>query len=139
MAGLDKAIACAAAAHVGQKDKAGKPYILHPIRVMMQMKTETEQIIAILHDVLEDTDCTTKALKQQGFSSEIINAVLTLTRSDKDSYEDYINRIKKESITKRVKLADLSDNMNISRISSLRESDVERVLKYHRAWVELQV
>ncbi len=137
MSDLERAIIIAVAAHKGQKDKAGAPYILHPLRIMLNMDTETEQIVAILHDVIEDTDLTFDHLRKQGFSDDIIDAITHLTRADDEPYETYINRIKDHSIAKKVKLSDLKDNMNMDRIANITPNDITRIEKYKKAFLTL--
>lgn len=137
MSNLEKAIIIAAKAHQGQEDKAGYPYILHPIRMMLCMSSEIEMIIAVLHDVVEDTDWTLSDLQKEGFSAEVLEAVDCLTRRDGESYEKFISRVRANPIARRVKIADLEDNMNIKRISNLTEKDMERLKKYHRVWLAL--
>jgi len=134
---LEKALAIAVKGHMGQKDKAGRPYILHPLRVMSQMSTEETMIVAVLHDLVEDTEWTIEALRLEGFSEEIIEAVDTLTHQEQDSYEEYIQRIKANPLALKVKLADLKDNLDITRISKLTEKDLKRIEKYHQAWFNL--
>ncbi|OQX06490.1 MAG: GTP pyrophosphokinase [Desulfobacteraceae bacterium IS3] len=139
MSMLEKAIALAANAHAGQKDKAGYPYILHPLRVMLNMTTESEMIAAVLHDIVEDTQITSEELRRQGFSEDILDAVRLLTKQDKDKqdYLSYIGQIRQNPIARKVKLADLEDNMNIRRLKDqdyLNESDVARLKKYYQAW-----
>lgn len=130
---LDKAIRVATKAHAGQKDKAGQPYILHPLRVMFSRKNEAERICAVLHDVIEDTDISLEYLREQGFSKEILAALDALTKRDNEKYDDFIGRVIENKIACYVKLADLSDNMNLSRISNPTEEDYKRVEKYRKA------
>ncbi|MHC4489028.1 MAG: GTP pyrophosphokinase [Planctomycetota bacterium] len=137
MATLEKAIILAANAHLGQKDKAGAPYILHPLRVMLRMRRQTEMLVAVLHDVVEDTSWTLDALRKEGFPEEVLMVLDCLTRKNGESYDGYIERVKNIPVARRVKLADLEDNMNISRISNLTERDIDRLKKYHRFWLEL--
>lgn len=137
MSTLEKAIAIAAQAHQGQKDKVGAPYILHPLRMMLKMDDEKEMIAAILHDVVEDTDWTLRDLAKEGFSEEVLEAVDRLTRRAEESYEEFIERIKPNPIARNVKLADLEDNMDIRRFGNMRDRDVERLKKYQAAWFDL--
>ena len=130
---LNKAIILSARAHEGQVDKGGNPYILHPLRVMMNCEGEAERICALLHDVVEDTDITLEELKRQGFSDEIITALDCLTKRKGESYNAFIERILPNKIACRVKLADLIDNMDLTRIPSPSEEDEERIQKYQRA------
>ena len=127
---LEKAIFIATTAHQGQIDKAGAPYILHPLRVMFNCKTEDEQICAVLHDVIEDTTITLENLRVEGFKEEIIAALDALTKRGNETYDDFINRILQNKLACHVKLADLSDNMNLSRIANPTEQDYQRVEKY---------
>lgn len=134
MGTLENAIKIAAQAHQGQKDKAGAPYILHPLRMMMRMKTEAEMITAILHDVVEDTDWTIEKLREKGFSEEVLEAVECVTNREGESYEQFIERAGKNPIARQVKIADLEDNMNIQRIGEINAKDLERLEKYHKSW-----
>lgn len=131
---LEKAITIAANAHEGQKDKAGVPYILHPIRVSNRCRTDEERIVAILHDTIEDTDVTPDYLLSEGFPKNIVEAVLSVTRNDGESYEDFILRSKQNHIGKQVKIHDLEDNMDITRFHSLSEKDLKRLNKYLKAY-----
>lgn len=134
MSDLNKALAVAAEAHAGQTDKAGKPYILHPLRLMWQMETETEMMVALLHDVVEDSDWTLERLTAAGFSPEVVTAVAALSRQPNESYEAFIERLRPNPLAVKVKLADLRDNMNPLRLEKLTERDLERLAKYHQAW-----
>jgi (p)ppGpp synthase/HD superfamily hydrolase len=133
MSTLTKAIVLAAKNHEGQKDKAGNPYVFHPIRLMLKGITEDEQIVAILHDTIEDTDLTLDDLRNEGFSSEIVEAVDSLSRRKNETYEEFIYRIKKNPLARRVKVYDLQDNMNLSRIKKPSVKDKERLKKYSKA------
>ena len=130
---LEKAILLAVKAHKGQRDKGGKPYILHCLRVMLSVENEKEQIVAVLHDILEDTMVTKETLQKEGFCNEIIEAVIALTKKEEENYFDYIERLKNNTTAKKVKLADLKDNMNIKRILHPTQQDSERVEKYKKA------
>nr|WP_313164285.1 GTP pyrophosphokinase [Sedimentibacter sp.] len=130
---LNKAITLAAKAHDGQVDKGGNPYILHPIRVMMNCESETEKICAILHDVIEDTNITFEDLKRQGFSDEIITALDCLTKRAGESYDDFISRILPNKTACYVKLEDLIDNMDLTRIQNSSQEDAVRIQKYKLA------
>ena len=118
-------------------DKAGDPYILHPLRVMMQMKTLQARVAAVLHDVVEDTDWTLEALAREGFSSTILEALDHLTWRPDEKYGDYIERAGQNTLARKVKLADLKDNMDLTRIAAPVSKDFERVKKYHQAWARL--
>ena len=130
MATLESALQLAAEAHAGQQDKAGKPYILHPIRVMLSVSTTDEQIAAILHDTVEDTDVTYEQLSEAGFSAEIISAVRALTKLDGESRVEAARRAVKHPIARQVKLADVKDNLDISRIPHLTDKDHARLDEY---------
>lgn len=134
---LEDAVSIAALAHHGQKDKAGAPYLLHPLRMMLHMKTEAAMMAAVLHDVVEDTDWTLEQLRERGFPDEVLDAVECLTHREEESYEEFIERVRKNPIAQEVKVADLEDNMNIQRISRMSQKDLERLEKYHRAWCVL--
>ena len=130
---LEKAIQCAVKAHAGQKDKAGAPYILHPLRIMMKMDSQAGMIAAVLHDVVEDSSVTLADLRAEGFSEEVIAAVDHLTRREGEAYEIFINRLRHNPLAVKVKLADLEDNMDIRRIENVTERDIERMQKYQTA------
>ena len=134
---LKKAISLAEKAHQGQVDKGGHPYILHPKRVMEKCKTTEEKIAAILHDVLEDTDYTAEDLRKEGFSEEIITALLCLTHQEGEGYMEYIERICENPLAVRVKYADLQDNMDLNRIPEPTEKDLARLEKYKLAKVRI--
>jgi hypothetical protein len=114
-------------------DKGGEPFILHPLRVMLRLSTAEERIVAVLHDLVEDTAATTHDLEREGFTETIIEAVLALTRQEGEPYEDFIRRVAKDTIACRVKRVDLEDNSDLSRIPAPTEKDLARVQKYHRA------
>jgi (p)ppGpp synthase/HD superfamily hydrolase len=134
MANLERAIAIAVEAHAEQKDKSGVAYILHPLRVMARVNSDTEKIVAILHDVVEDTDWTFEDLRQEGFSEEVIAALDCVTKREGETYEDFVKRSAVNTTARRVKIADLEDNMDIRRNESLTPKDLERYNKYLRAW-----
>lgn len=135
---LEKAIQIAVEAHAGTRDKGGKAYILHPISVMMRCETEEEKIVAILHDVVEDTDWTFDALRKEGFSETIIEALETVTKySEEENYDDFIQRSLKNDIGRKVKIADLRENLDVTRIGELSEKDIARINKYKRALKKL--
>ena len=132
MSTLQRAIEIAVEAHKGQMDKAGMPYILHPLRLMFQMKTDNEKMAAVLHDVVEDSDWTLDDLKKEGFNCEVLKAVSLLTRDDNDSYDEFVQKAASNPISKAVKIADITDNLDLSRISNVTDKDVARVKKYQR-------
>jgi (p)ppGpp synthase/HD superfamily hydrolase len=134
MATLERAVQIAAQAHAGQRDKAGAPYLLHPLRLMLRMESEAAMIAAVLHDVVEDSAWTHEQLRAEGFSEEVLQAVACLTHRAGESYEEFIARAGANPIACQVKLADLEDNMNIKRIGELTPKDLARLEKYHRVW-----
>ena len=127
-----KAMIIAYEAHKNQVDKSGVPYIYHPIHVAEQMNTENECIIALLHDVVEDTNVTFKQLEEV-FSKEIIDILKLLTREENIEYDEYIKRIKNNSIACKVKIADLTHNLDKTRLDFVTEVDVKRNEKYKKA------
>jgi (p)ppGpp synthase/HD superfamily hydrolase len=132
MSTLERAIEIAARAHTGQVDKAGEPYILHPLRVMLAVNTPAERITAALHDVVEDTSITLEDLSQEGFTDEVVEAVRALTKTEGESRLDAAKRAAVNPVAKVVKLADLSDNMNMLRISQPTEKDFARIEEYKK-------
>ena len=133
MASLEKALQIAAKAHEGQKEKAGQPYILHPLRVMMAVEGEEAQTVAVLHDVVEDTPVTLDDLRQAGFSEGVLAAVQCVTHRKDEPYADYVVRCKGNEVARRVKLADLGDNARLDR-TILRpqrlQQDLARIRRY---------
>ncbi|MBQ7102918.1 MAG: HD domain-containing protein [Anaerotignum sp.] len=135
---LEKAMKLAEKAHRGQVDKGGHPYILHPKRVMEICETEEEKITALLHDVMEDTAYTQEDLRKEGFSEEILTALICLTHREGEGYMEYIERICQNPLAVRVKYADLRDNMDLSRIPHPTEKDAARLEKYKKAKVRIE-
>jgi (p)ppGpp synthase/HD superfamily hydrolase len=138
MSSLERAIEIAVTAHKGQVDKAGKPYILHPLRLMFKLQTENEMIVAVLHDVVEDTDWTIEKLEAEGFDEEVLNAVKLLTHDKKVPYKKYIEAMKPNKIALKVKLADLEDNLDIKRIAHPKFRDYARLAEYLKYYNELK-
>ena len=134
MATVEDAVSIAAQAHKGQKDKAGAPYLLHPLRMMLRMDTEAAMMAAVLHDVVEDTEWTLERLREAGFSDEVLEAVDCLTHREGESYQQFVERVRTNPIARQIKIADLEDNMNVRRMNQLGPRDLERLEKYHRAW-----
>ena len=128
----------AAKGHMGQLDKGGHPYILHPTRVMLQCRTTEEKTVAMLHDLLEDTTYTAEDLKQEGFTEEVIAAVVCLTKTEGEDYTVYVERICQNPLAARVKLADLTDNMDLNRLPGLTPKDFQRLEKYLRAKIRIE-
>lgn len=130
---LERAIVIAATAHAGQVDKGGAPYILHPLKVMLRMTTLEERIVAVLHDVVEDCAISLDDLRKEGFSEEVLTAIQSVTKVPGESYEDFVERAAQNPIGRVVKLADLEENSDLSRIASPSWEDLERIEKYRRA------
>lgn len=121
-------------AHKKQVDKSGIPYVFHPIHLAEQMTTEETTIVALLHDVVEDSDITFEYLENEGFDKAVIDAVKLLTHKDKSvKYGDYVKKIKTNPIAKAVKLADLAHNSDITRLDVVTEKDLKRRQKYLEA------
>src|SRR6056300_1456378 len=124
---LERAIEIAAAAHRGQTDKAGQPYILHPLRVMLACGGQAAKIVAVLHDVVEDTDWTLDALRAEGASVDVLAALDSVTRRDQETYSEFIERAARNEIGRAVKVADLQDNLDLSRIAYPTQTDFARM------------
>ena len=139
MATFERAIEIAAEAHRGQADKAGEPYILHPLRVMLRVRGETERIVAILHDVVEDGGpaWTLERLRAEGFAADVVEAVDRLTKRDGEPYDMLIERAAGDPIAQRVKLADLEDNISLTRTADPSQKDRQRAERYRRAYERL--
>lgn len=117
---INGAIIAATIAHGKQVDKAGQPYILHPLRLMMKFKNSgTRMIVAVLHDVIEDTETTLEELRHLGFTEEVIEAVDALSRRESETYNEYIDRVLQNEIAVDVKIADIIDNSDITRFADL--------------------
>lgn len=120
-------------AHKNQTDKSGMPYVYHPFHLAEQMDDENSVCVALLHDVVEDTDLTLADLIQAGFPEEVTDALALMTHDDLTPYMEYVERLSHNPIAAKVKLADLAHNSDLTRLDVVREKDRERVLKYHRA------
>lgn len=128
-----KAMKIAYQAHQGQTDKTGLPYIYHPIHLAEQMQDEATTCVALLHDVVEDTDITIEQLAQEGFPQEVLEAIRLMTHDPAVSYMDYVREIKKNPIAAAVKLADLRHNSDMSRLDVVDDRAIARAEKYQRA------
>ncbi len=136
---LEKAIKIATEAHANQTDKAGQPYIEHPLRVMAMGESVDEKIVGVLHDVVEDTHWTFEMLQNEGFSTEVIDALRCVTKiSENEPYDSFIERIKSNRLAVKVKLNDLTDNMDIRRLSYLTNKDFARLRRYLKAYKQLR-
>ncbi|MDE6432963.1 MAG: GTP pyrophosphokinase [Lachnospiraceae bacterium] len=129
---LEKAIEIAVEAHRGQIDKAGKIYILHPMRVMLRGQNETEQIVGILHDVIEDTPITIEMLQKEGFSKEVLSALSCITKEKGEEYGHFIDRVLTNPLATQIKLYDIEDNLNRDRIPFPTKTDEARFAKYQK-------
>jgi GTP diphosphokinase / guanosine-3',5'-bis(diphosphate) 3'-diphosphatase len=130
MSSLERAIEIAARAHAGQVDKAGQPYVLHPLRVMLRVEGTSERIAAVLHDVVEDTSVTLDDLAAEGFNSEILDAVRALTKLPGETRMEAAQRASVNKIALAVKLADNAENMDLGRIANPTAKDHARIEEY---------
>ena len=128
-----KALKISFEAHKNQTDKSGIPYVYHPYHLAEQMNTEEMVVVALLHDVVEDSDFSLCDIKKMGFSDNIIDALALLTHNESDPYMDYIAKIKRNPIARIVKLADLHHNSDLSRLDCVDEKAKKRVQKYTKA------
>lgn len=133
MSTLERAIQIATQAHAGQIDKAGEPYILHPLRVMFNMETIEQKIVAVLHDVVEDCKdkgWTLERLEKEGFNQNVLDAVKAVSKVDGEELESYLKRVESNRLALAVKLKDLKDNMDMTRISNPTDKDLDRIRRY---------
>ncbi|WP_342651213.1 GTP pyrophosphokinase [Pseudomonas sp. REB1044] len=138
MSSVERAILLATRAHAGQLDKGGADYILHPLRVMARVSTPEQRIVAVLHDVLEDTSVTLSDLAREGFPLKILAALLALSRREDERYDDFVVRLGSDPLAREVKLADLADNSDLSRLVCPGPVDMARLSRYHEASAYLQ-
>ena len=127
---LRRAQEIAIKAHTGQLDKGGGNYITHPLRVMQNVVTEDEKMVAVMHDVVEDTPITLDDLRAEGFSDIVVEGVRCMSRDDDESYNKYIQKVMTNKIAVRVKIADLTDNLNITRLRSLEDISINNLGMY---------
>lgn len=120
-------------AHRGQTDRAGIDYVNHPLHVAESMDTEDETCVALLHDVIEDTDWTLDMLRIEGFSGHVLDALALLSHDDAVPYMEYIESIKSNPIAVKVKLVDLAHNSDLDRLEEVTERDLKRLEKYEEA------
>lgn len=136
-------------AHKGQYDKGGNAYFLHPFRVSQEVKNHFHgwssdfdkfiaECVGLLHDVIEDSNITADDLVNEGFEHAIVNRVVRMTRKEGESYMDYIKRIGEDNICRIVKMCDLKDNMDITRLETVTDKDFDRLKKYHKAYKYLK-
>lgn len=128
-----KALKLSFEAHKEQKDKGGLPYVYHPFHLAEQMKSEEAVVVALLHDVVEDTDRSLDDIRAQGFPERVIDALALLTHDKATPYFDYVARVKTNPIARAVKLADLEHNADLSRLDKVEEKDKARAEKYRQA------
>lgn len=138
MSDLTTAIKIACEAHANQKDKAGEPYILHPLRLMQRLKDKDTMIVAVLHDVIEDSQFDLAFLEAEGFDKSILKAVDAVTKRDGEAYQNFIERLSFNGMAIKVKIEDLKDNLDLTRLTSVNGKDLERITKYHKALTFLQ-
>ena len=134
---LDKAIVIAVESHSGQVNSSGEPYVLHPIRMMVKANTIEEMIIAVLHDVIEKTSIDMEYLMDAGFSDKVVQAIDSLSRRPKESYDNYIDRVSKNKLATKIKIIDLEDNMFLLDTDKLDQKISSRYLKYKKAIIRL--
>lgn len=137
MSDIERAIKLAVDSHFMQVDKAGKAYILHPLRLMFQCETDEEMIVSVLHDVVEDSNTTIQDLKELGFSSSVLDAIECLTKRSNESYESFIHRISKNTLARSIKIIDIQDNLNLTRLNKISDKDIQRIKKYHKSLNDL--
>lgn len=128
-----KAMRIAYDAHAGQFDKCGVPYVFHPMHLAEQMTSEKACCVALLHDVMEDTDITADQLREMGMPIDVVFALQLLTHAPEVDYMDYVRGIKHNAIAREVKLADLAHNSDLSRLERVSAEDLERNRKYAQA------
>jgi (p)ppGpp synthase/HD superfamily hydrolase len=134
MATLERAIEIAVKAHKDQKDKSGQPYILHPLRVMQKGTTDVEKICGVLHDLIEDTSWTFEDLQKEGFAPEVIEVLRLVTKEQDEDYSSFTERISTNPVAVKVKLNDLADNLDVTRLDYITPKDLNRLNKYLTAW-----
>ena len=135
---IGDAIKLAVDAHERQVDKGGQSYILHPLRLMLAVNSEPARIVALLHDVLEDNPTfTLEKLRLAGYPQDVLDALDCLTKRRGEQYSDFIDRIKPNALAREVKLADLRDNMDVTRLPKVTSDDLERLQRYRDAWSTL--
>lgn len=137
---LDKMLLITTNAHHGQLDKGGRPYILHPLRVMSFLKTDDEELqcIALGHDVIEDTRVTYAELREAGISERVIQGIRAMTKQPGQTLDEYKEQVFASKDAMRVKLCDLRHNTDIRRLKGVTEKDIARMAKYHQFYLEIQ-
>jgi len=130
---LEDAISLAAEAHAGQTDKAGAPYVLHLLRVMQAQTTKEAMVAGVLHDLVEDTDFSFDDLRERGYPDGVIEALRHVTKQDGERYQEFVERAGQHPVARQIKIADLEDNMDVTRLDEISEEDANRLAKYRRA------
>jgi GTP diphosphokinase / guanosine-3',5'-bis(diphosphate) 3'-diphosphatase len=140
MATFSKALELANTAHFDKKDMGGKSYILHTLRVAMRLRTNDEELmsIAVMHDTVEDGNVTFDQLKEYGFSDRVVSALRLLTHQKGVSYDDYIEAMRGNIDALKIKREDLRDNSDITRLKGVRDKDVQRMIKYQKAFLKVE-
>ncbi len=123
--------------HKGQVDKAGKPYFLHPMTVALNCNNDDEKVVALLHDILEDTEITVEELIEKGIPERLCRSIVVITKKENDSYEKYVDRVAKDPIAIAVKIKDLEHNMDVSRLQDPTQKDYDRIEKYRKVHSKL--
>jgi len=137
---LDKMLVLATTKFAGKADRGGHPYILHCLKVMYYVKSDDEEllVIALGHDLVEDTDVTYADLRSMGFTERVITGIRAMTKVPGETNDEYMERIKQVPDAIRVKLADLRHNSDIRRLKGVTEKDIKRIEKYHKMFMELK-
>ncbi|MEG4987845.1 GTP pyrophosphokinase [Microcoleus sp. BR0-C5] len=135
---LQRAIAIAAKAHEGQVDKAGNPYLDHPLFVMENVHSLEQKIVAVLHDAVEDSELTLEQLRSEGFPEVLVSAIAAITKIEGEPYAAYLERVIANPIALRVKIADVTHNLDIRRIANPTEADFQRIAKYKKVLSQLR-
>ncbi|MEZ4701242.1 MAG: hypothetical protein R2834_12970 [Rhodothermales bacterium] len=131
---IERALQRALDAHLGQRDRAGAPYILHPLHLMFQCLDDPDaMVVALLHDTVEDSPLTLDDLRVDGFPSHIVEAVDAMTRRPHESYEAFVARAGGDPLARRVKQVDIEHNLDLRRLDELGPKDIERLQRYHSA------
>lgn len=130
---LDKAAMICVTAHSGQRDKTGRAYFQHPMRVAMRCHSDEEKMVALLHDTIEDTDITAEYLLREGFSQEVVDGILSVTKRKGESYDDFVRRAKLNPLGHAVKIHDLEDNLDVMRLDEVSPQMATRMTKYLKA------
>jgi len=135
---LQQAIAIAAKAHEGQVDKAGKPYLDHPLAVMENVNSLDQKIVAVLHDAVEDSELTLEQLRSEGFPEVLVSAIEAITKIEGEAYATYLERVIANPIALPVKIADVTNNLDLRRIAHPTEADFQRIAKYKKVLSQLR-